>query len=171
MKVLVTGASGLLGGAVAAAAGARRATRSARSSAAPPASTAPRTSSGPSLTPAAVRARRRRRRRGVVHLAAKVSFAGRAAEFERSTSTARAACSRGRPRGRCASDWSFVSSPSVAQLRGRRSLGCGAEAADPERARGDYARTKAEAELLALAADSPGCRVVGGAPAHRLGPG
>ena len=33
--------------------------------------------------------------------------------------------------------------------------GVGAGVAEPERARGDYARTKAAAELLALAADGP----------------
>ena len=43
--------------------------------------------------------------------------------------------------------------------------------ADPARARGDYARTKAEAELLALAADSPNLRVVAVRPHLVWGPG
>ena len=47
-----------------------------------------------------------------------------------------------------------VSSPSVAHL-GTSLAGAGAGPADPERARGHYARTKAAAELLALAADEP----------------
>lgn len=43
--------------------------------------------------------------------------------------------------------------------------------ADPARARGDYARTKAQAELLALAADSPQLRVVAVRPHLVWGPG
>jgi nucleoside-diphosphate-sugar epimerase len=49
--------------------------------------------------------------------------------------------------------------------------GLGAEAADPARAHGDYSRTKAEAELLALAADSPDFRVTAVRPHIVWGPG
>ena len=52
----------------------------------------------------------------------------------------------------------YVSSPSVANS-GAAIAGLGAEPADPERAHGHYSRTKAEAELLALAADAPEFRV------------
>src|SRR5690625_3517567 len=45
-----------------------------------------------------------------------------------------------------------VSSPSVAHM-GRAIVGLDATPADPERARGPYARTKAAPELLAMAAD------------------
>ena len=88
---------------------------------------------------------------GVIHLAAKVSFTGRAAEFdevnvEGTGRLLRAAREAG------VRELVFVSSPSVANS-GAAIAGLGAEAADPVRAHGDYSRTKAEAELLALAAD------------------
>ncbi len=94
---------------------------------------------------------------GIIHLAAKVSFTGRAAEFDqvnvegtrRLLDAARAAGVR---------DVVYVSSPSVANS-GAAIAGLGAEPADPERAHGHYSRTKAEAELLALAADAPEFRV------------
>ena len=63
-----------------------------------------------------------------------------------------------------------VSSPSVAHA-GSALAGVGAEPADPRRARGEYARTKAEAELLALARDSPSMRVVAVRPHIVWGPG
>ena len=50
-----------------------------------------------------------------------------------------------------------VSSPSVAHA-GRRSSASGAGPADPTRARGHYARSKALAEQVALAADGAGAR-------------
>ncbi|MEQ4565848.1 NAD-dependent epimerase/dehydratase family protein [Paenarthrobacter sp. CAP02] len=106
---------------------------------------------------------------GVIHLAAKVSFTGRAAEFDevnvRGTahvlSAARAAGVR---------DVVFVSSPSVANS-GAAIAGMGAEPADPKRAHGHYSRTKAEAELLALAADSPDFHVTAIRPHVVWGPG
>ena len=64
----------------------------------------------------------------------------------------------------------FVSSPSVAHS-GAAIAGLGAGTADPERAHGDYARTKAAAELLALAADSPDFRVAAIRPHLVWGPG
>ena len=106
---------------------------------------------------------------GIIHLAAKVSFTGRAAEFHevnvegtrRLLRCARAAGVR---------DVVFVSSPSVANS-GAAIAGLGAEPADPQRAHGDYSRTKAEAELLALAADSPEFRVAAVRPHIVWGPG
>ncbi|MGO4493307.1 NAD-dependent epimerase/dehydratase family protein [Arthrobacter sp. 2YAF22_2] len=106
---------------------------------------------------------------GVIHLAAKVSFTGRAAEFdevnvEGTRRLLRAARSAG------VRDLVFVSSPSVANS-GAAIAGLGAEPADPLRAHGDYSRTKAEAELLALAADSPEVRVAAVRPHIVWGPG
>ncbi|WP_411374140.1 NAD-dependent epimerase/dehydratase family protein [Arthrobacter sp. MPF02] len=106
---------------------------------------------------------------GVIHLAAKVSFTGRAAEFDevnvqgtrRLLQAARAAGVR---------DLVFVSSPSVANS-GAAIAGLGAEPADPARAHGDYSRTKAAAELLALAADFPDFRVAAVRPHIVWGPG
>ncbi|MCC2661748.1 MAG: nucleoside-diphosphate sugar epimerase [Arthrobacter sp.] len=80
---------------------------------------------------------------GVIHLAAKVSFTGRAGEFDevnvegtrRLLHSARAAGAR---------ELVFVSSPSVANS-GAAIAGLGAERADPQHAHGDYSRTKAEA--------------------------
>lgn len=106
---------------------------------------------------------------GVVHLAAKVSFTGQAAEFhavnvEGTRRLLRAA------RGAGVRDVVFVSSPSVANS-GAAIAGVGAEPADPRRAHGNYSRTKAQAELLALAADSPELRVAAVRPHIVWGPG
>ncbi|GHG55787.1 nucleoside-diphosphate sugar epimerase [Sinomonas cellulolyticus] len=106
---------------------------------------------------------------GIIHLAAKVSFTGRAAEFdevnvEGTRRLLRAAKEAG------VRDVVFVSSPSVANS-GAAIVGLGAALADPEHAHGDYSRTKAEAELLALAADAPGFRVAAVRPHIVWGPG
>ena len=106
---------------------------------------------------------------GIIHLAAKVSFTGRAAEFNevnvegtrRLLRWARAAGVR---------DVVFVSSPSVANS-GAAIAGLGAEPADPAHAHGHYSRTKAEAELLALAADDPEFRTTAVRPHIVWGPG
>jgi len=87
----------------------------------------------------------------VVHLAAKVSLAGDPADFERvnvggTRTLLDAAQAAGVPRV------VHVSSPSVAH-HGDSIVGDDAGPADPALARGDYARTKAAAELLALARD------------------
>jgi nucleoside-diphosphate-sugar epimerase len=105
----------------------------------------------------------------IVHLAAKVSLAGDPADFVRvnvdGTRTLLAAArTAGVPR------LVFVSSPSVAHS-GSSIMGDDARPADPAHARGDYARTKAEAELLALAADSAELRVVAVRPHLVWGPG
>lgn len=94
----------------------------------------------------------------VVHLAAKVNVIGPEREYQRinvaGTSVVIDACLRAEvPR------LVYVSSPSVAHS-GRSLVGVGAAPADPASARGHYARTKAIAEQIALAADSDALAVV-----------
>ncbi|WP_166998651.1 NAD-dependent epimerase/dehydratase family protein [Paramicrobacterium fandaimingii] len=106
---------------------------------------------------------------GVVHLAAKVSLAGERGDFRRvnvdGTRTLLDAAERiGVQR------IVQVSSPSVAHT-GSSLAGVGAEPADPEHARGDYARTKAQGELLALARNSADLSVVAVRPHLVWGPG
>src|SRR5690554_3920016 len=105
----------------------------------------------------------------VVHLAAKVSMAGDPAEFVRvNVEGTRSLLAAAREAG--ASRFVFVSSPSVAHA-GSSIMGDDALPADPKRARGDYARTKAQAEVLALGADAPGFSVVAVRPHLVWGPG
>ena len=105
----------------------------------------------------------------VVHLAAKVDVTGRWSEYARAnvdgTRNVVAACA-GEGVGRLV----HVSSPSVAHA-GEPLFGAGAGPADPSRARGHYARSKAEAERLALAADSPDLAVLALRPHLVWGPG
>jgi nucleoside-diphosphate-sugar epimerase len=106
---------------------------------------------------------------GVVHLAARVSLAGDPAEFESvnvggTFTMLHAALAAGVER------FVQVSSPSVAHS-GASIVGDDARPADPFTARGDYARTKATAELLALDADSPELAVVAVRPHLVWGPG
>ncbi|GAB3605216.1 NAD-dependent epimerase/dehydratase family protein [Conyzicola nivalis] len=106
---------------------------------------------------------------GIVHLAAKVSLAGDPAEFDAvnvggTLRLLRAAGESGVGR------FVQVSSPSVAHS-GSSIVGDDALPADPVRARGDYARTKAASELLALAADSASLAVVAVRPHIVWGPG
>ena len=63
-----------------------------------------------------------------------------------------------------------VSSPSVAH-GGQSLVGVSAGPADPDRARGHYARSKAQAELIALAANSSDMQVVAIRPHLIWGPG
>lgn len=63
-----------------------------------------------------------------------------------------------------------VSSPAVANA-GQSLVGASADPADPHRARGYYAKSKAQAELVALAADSPDLAVVAIRPHLIWGPG
>lgn len=105
----------------------------------------------------------------VIHLAAKVSFTGHWDEFERTNvegtrvllAAARAAGVR---------DFVFVSSPSVAHF-GEAIVGAAAGTADPTRAHGFYAQSKAMAELLALAEDGADFRVASIRPHVVWGPG
>lgn len=167
MKVLVTGASGLLGSEVA-----RLLVRQGHDVTTfqrrPSGVDGARDLTGSITDDAAVR-RAVAGTDGVVHLAAKVSFAGQAAEFdavnvEGTRRLLHAAREAGVP------DVVFVSSPSVANS-GAAIAGLGAGPADPGRAHGDYSRTKAKAELLSLAADSPEFRVAAVRPHIVWGPG
>lgn len=105
----------------------------------------------------------------VVHLAAKVDVVGRWQEYARAnilgTRTVIAACrAAGVPR------LVHVSSPSVAHA-GAPLVGVGAEPADPDRTRGHYSRSKARAELDALAADGSDLAVLAVRPHLVWGPG
>jgi len=167
VKVLVTGASGFLGRAVAAeilAAGHEVVTFQRQ-----PSRVAGAADRLGSLTEPAAVARAVAGMDAVVHLAAKVSLAGDPADFDTvNVGGTRTLLAQAADAG--ASRLVYVSSPSVAHA-GASIVGAGAEPADPERARGDYARTKAQAELLALAADSPALRVVAVRPHLVWGPG
>jgi len=105
----------------------------------------------------------------VVHLAAKVSLAGDPRDFARvNIAGTQALLDAARAAG--VGRFVFVSSPSVAHT-GSSLTGAGAGPAEPLAARGHYARTKAAAELLALAADEPGFAVVAVRPHLVWGPG
>lgn len=167
MTVLVTGASGMLGGSVAALL-VQRGTR-VRTFQRRPSQVA-----GAEDIPGELADRDAMRRavdgvEAVIHLAAKVSFTGVAAEFHRvnvegTRSLLEAA------RAADVQSFVYVSSPSVAHA-GASIVGAGAEPADPQRARGDYARTKAQAELIALAADDAVMAVTAIRPHIVWGPG
>jgi nucleoside-diphosphate-sugar epimerase len=105
----------------------------------------------------------------VVHLAAKVGVSGNWPGFLRTNVTGTGivvnAC-----RDLGVSRLVLVSSPSVAHA-GSSLVGVGAGPADPEQARGHYARSKAMAERLALAADGPDLRVLALRPHLVWGPG
>jgi nucleoside-diphosphate-sugar epimerase len=165
--VLVTGASGLLGRAVAASVLA--AGHEVRTLQRSPSRVDGATDVLGSVTDATSVDRATAGVDAIVHLAAKVSLAGEPAEFEAvnvggTLRLLRAAAEHGVGR------FVYVSSPSVAHA-GSSIVGDDAEPADPVRARGDYARTKATAELMALAADSPTLAVVAVRPHLVWGPG
>ena len=80
---------------------------------------------------------------GIIHLAAKVSLAGDPAEF-RAVNVAGTRLVIDEAERAGASRFAQVSSPSVAHA-GHALAGVGAEPASPTQARGEYARTKAEA--------------------------
>ena len=104
----------------------------------------------------------------VVHLAAKVSLAGDPADFRRvNVDGTRALLDAAARHG--VADVVHVSSPSVAHT-GTSIVGEDAPRADPLRTHGEYARTKAEAELLALDSDGD-LRVVAVRPHVVWGPG
>lgn len=149
MKVLVTGASGMLGAAVAGALAARG----------DQVTVLQRRPSGSGhrevladVADAAAVAGAVAGQDAVVHLAAKVDITGRWRDFVRTNVTGTRAVldacrTHGVPR------LVHVSSPSVAHS-GRALVGTGAGPADPATARGHYARTKAEAERVVLHAPS-----------------
>ena len=167
MRVLVTGASGLLGRAVAASVlAAGHEVRTLQRSAS---KVVGATDVLGSVTDATSVDRATAGVDAIVHLAAKVSLAGDPAEFDAvnvggTLRLLRAAAEHGVGR------FVYVSSPSVAHS-GSSIVGDDAEPADPLRARGDYARTKATAELMALAADSESLAVVAVRPHLVWGPG
>jgi nucleoside-diphosphate-sugar epimerase len=166
VKVLVTGASGMLGRATASALldrGDDVTVLQRRPAGLPCAEVL-----GDVADPAAVR-RAVRGQDAVVHLAAKVDVVGRWREYVRAniegTRTVVAAC-RAAGVGRLV----HVSSPSVAHA-GAALAGVGAGPADPLRARGHYARSKAVAEREVLAADTAGLAVLVVRPHLVWGPG
>jgi nucleoside-diphosphate-sugar epimerase len=167
VRVLVTGASGLLGGAVAAellAAG-----HEVRCFQRRPSGVAGASDSLGSVTDPDAVARAVAGQDAIVHLAAKVSLAGDPADFDRvNVGGTRNLLTAARAEN--VARFVYVSSPSVAHA-GTSIVGDDALPADPVHARGDYARTKAEAELLALAADSSEFRVVVVRPHLVWGPG
>lgn len=167
MRVLVTGASGFLGRAVVEqllAAGHEVRTLQRR-----PSGVAGAEDVLGSVTDAATAERAVAGVDGIVHLAAKVSLAGDRTEFRavnvEGTRTMLDAAERAG-----AERFVQVSSPSVAHM-GSSLVGVGAEPASPDSARGDYARTKAEAELLALARGGDAMHVVAVRPHLVWGPG
>jgi nucleoside-diphosphate-sugar epimerase len=165
--VLATGASGFLGRAVAAelvAQGHEVRTLQRRPSGVPGA-----TDVLGSVTDAAVVEQALDGVEAVVHLAAKVSLAGdprefRAVNVDATIALLDAALAAGVTRV------VHVSSPSVAHT-GTALAGAGADPASPAHAHGEYARTKAEAELLALARDGDAMRVTAIRPHLVWGPG
>ncbi|MEU5553579.1 NAD-dependent epimerase/dehydratase family protein [Micromonospora sp. NPDC047793] len=167
MRVLVTGASGMLGGATATALR-MRGDEVRVLQRRPSGLVGVDERRGDITDPEAVRAAAEGVD-AVVHLAAKVSMTGPWRQFEHinigGTATVLAAA-----RAAGVTRFVHVSSPSVAH-HGTGLVGVDAGAADPERARGHYARSKASAELLALAADSPDFAVVAIRPHLVWGPG
>ncbi|MGA8993924.1 MAG: NAD-dependent epimerase/dehydratase family protein [Nocardioidaceae bacterium] len=166
MRVLVTGASGLLGRVTARALGDRG--HEVRVLQRRPAGLSGEEVLGSVTDPDAVR-RAVAGRDAVVHLAAKVDVVGRWSDYAATniagTRTVVDACRRAE-----VARLVHVSSPSVAHA-GRPLVGVGAEPADPVRARGHYARSKAVAEQVALAADTEGLAVLALRPHLVWGPG
>ncbi len=105
----------------------------------------------------------------VIHAAAKVGVVGTWSEYEAANI---AGTEHLLAAARAAGVERFVqiSSPSVAHA-GHSLVGEPATQADPDRARGHYSRSKARAELLALAADTDGFSVVAVRPHLVWGPG
>lgn len=105
----------------------------------------------------------------VVHLAAKVSFTGEWTDFVSTNIVGtRQLISASQHEG--LRDFVFVSSPSVAHF-GSSIVGASAGTANPDLARGHYARSKAAAEVIALSEDSPEFRVTAIRPHVVWGPG
>lgn len=149
MRVLVTGASGLLGGGVAKAVAARGDDVTVLQRR--PSNLGLREVLGDITDPATL-ARAVEGCDAVIHLAAKVNVTGEWTDYHRinvqGTEALLAAC-----RDAGVSRMVEVSSPSVAHA-GSSLVGAGSGAADPAHARGHYARSKAMAELRALEADA-----------------
>ncbi|GAA1143367.1 NAD-dependent epimerase/dehydratase family protein [Nesterenkonia lutea] len=122
-----------------------------------------------SLTDPAAISRAVQGQHAVIHMAAKVSVSGRHEDFvevnvrgtQRLLDAAQAAG---------VTDFLHVSSPSVAHA-GASLIGAGAGPADPRHAVGSYAQTKAEAELIAQARGGSGLNVLIVRPHLVWGPG
>ena len=150
MKVLVTGATGMMG----------RATAVALSERGDEVTTFQRGSTGlpcreirGDITDPEALAQAVRGQDAVLHLAAKVDVVGPWAEFVRvNVDGTRLLLSAAADAG--VARFVHVSSPSVAHS-GAPIVGDGAAPADPKAARSNYSRSKAVAEQLALAADRP----------------
>lgn len=167
MKITVTGASGLLGASVARALvsdGHEVTTLQRRPSSVAGARDVLGSVTDPNSVAEAVTGAE-----AVVHLAAKVSMMGDPSEFEAvniggTRTLVDAALAAGVAR------LVHISSPSVAHT-GDSIIGMGAGPASPEQARGEYARTKAAGELIALGADSEDFKVLVLRPHLMWGPG
>ena len=166
MRVLVTGASGLLGRTVAdtlAQRGEAVTVLQRRAS-----GTGHREVLGDIADPATIAAAVQGQD-AVIHLAAKVNVVGPWEDYRRTNIEG----TRSLVEQAVASDvqrFVQVSSPSVAHA-GSSLAGVGAGPADPARARGNYARSKAAAELIALGADGDDLAVVALRPHLVWGPG
>ncbi|SEB39101.1 Nucleoside-diphosphate-sugar epimerase [Paramicrobacterium humi] len=167
MIVVATGASGLLGRSVAERL--RDAGHEVRALQRRPSGVSGVTDAIGSVTDAAAVAAALDGADAVVHMAAKVSLAGDPREFDRvNVDGTRIVLDAAQRAG--VSRFVQVSSPSVAHA-GSSLTGVGAEPAVPERARGDYARTKAKGELLALGRSSSDFPVIAVRPHLVWGPG
>ncbi len=105
----------------------------------------------------------------IVHIAARVGVTGSWSDFERTNVTGTAnviAAAKAEGVARLV----YVSSPSVAHT-GKSLVGAAAEPATPDAVRGHYARSKAQAEVLALAASNESFPVVALRPHLIWGPG
>jgi len=166
VKILVTGASGLLGGLTAQAL-AERGDQVTVLQRRPSRLGLPEVLADVADAPAVARAVAGHQ--AVVHLAAKVNMTGPEAEYRwanvEGTRSVVDACRRAGVERLV-----HVSSPSVAHA-GVSLVGAGAGPADPAVARGPYARSKAAAELLALGADSASLAVLAIRPHVVWGPG
>jgi 2-alkyl-3-oxoalkanoate reductase len=105
----------------------------------------------------------------VVHIAARVAVTGRWEEFEKANIVGTENVV-GAARDAGVRSFVHVSSPSVAHA-GSSLVGAPAGPADPGRARGHYARSKAQAEMLALGESSDSMAVVAIRPHLIWGPG
>lgn len=105
----------------------------------------------------------------VVHIAARVGVTGPWAEFQK-TNVDGTANLLAAARAEGVARFVHISSPSVAHY-GDPLVGAGAGPADPDKARGNYSRSKAQAELLALGESSPSFPVLVLRPHLIWGPG